>query len=134
MAEACVTDTNALIHYLSRDARLGRRAALQFDACREQRAIAYVPVAVLWEMGHLMRKRRVRVGALGLREVTDVLFSNPAFQPFPLDPEQVCLADEAGPNEDTFDRLICAAARVLDLPLLTSDLEIQAWSGVRTIW
>lgn len=134
MAEACVTDTNALFYFLSRDARLSRRAALQFDACLGRKAIIYVPVAALWEIGHLVQKRRFRTRPGGLRGVASDLFSNPGFQSFELDAEQVCLADETGPNEDTFDRLICAAARVLDLPLLTSDLEIQAWSGVRTIW
>jgi len=45
-----------------------------------------------------------------------------------------CLADEARPNDDPFDALICAAARTLELPLLTRDRAIQEWGKVRTLW
>ena len=46
----------------------------------------------------------------------------------------MCLADEARPNDDPFDALICAAARTLELPLLTRDRAIQEWGKVRTLW
>jgi hypothetical protein len=48
--------------------------------------------------------------------------------------EQVSLADESRPNEDSFDALICAAALDLDLPLITRDGLIQDWGSVRTVW
>ena len=62
------------------------------------------------------------------------LFANPAYQPYDLTPEQVYLAAEEGPNRDPFDRLICAAARRLDLPLITCDTEIANWGRVRVVW
>jgi PIN domain nuclease of toxin-antitoxin system len=46
----------------------------------------------------------------------------------------VFLADEARPNNDPFDGLICAAARRLDLPLITRDAEIERWGRVRVVW
>jgi PIN domain nuclease of toxin-antitoxin system len=48
--------------------------------------------------------------------------------------EQVYLADGARPNDDPFDGLICAAARHLDLPLITRDRQIERSGLVRTIW
>ena len=48
--------------------------------------------------------------------------------------EQVYRADEARPNRDPFDALICAAARHLELPLLTRDGDIRASGLVRVIW
>ena len=62
------------------------------------------------------------------------LFSNPAYQPHALDPEQVCLADELRFTRDPFDGLIVAAARSLDLPLVTRDAAIRAAGVVRTLW
>ena len=51
-----------------------------------------------------------------------------------LTPEQIYLADEQRPNADPFDALICAAARHLDLPLLTRDGDIAASKLVSVIW
>ena len=80
-----------------------------------------------------MRVGRVRLSR-PLRGFVEDLFSNPAYQPFDLGSEQVCLADEARPNDDPFDALICAAAGALGLPLVTRDRAIQEWGRVRTVW
>lgn len=53
------------------------------------------------------------------------LCGNPAYRPVDLTPAQVFLADTARPNRDPFDALFCAAARHLELPLLTRDAAIQ---------
>ena len=80
-----------------------------------------------------MRVGRVRLGR-PLRGFVEDLFSNPAYKPIDLGVEQVCLADEGRPNDDPFDALICAAARALDLPLVTRDRAIQEWGKVPTVW
>jgi PIN domain nuclease of toxin-antitoxin system len=43
-------------------------------------------------------------------------------------------ADELRINRDPFDALIVAAARALDLPLLTRDTEIGSSGAVRVVW
>ena len=43
-------------------------------------------------------------------------------------------ADAARPNRDPFDALICAAARHLELALLTRDGDIRQSGLVRVIW
>ncbi len=79
-----------------------------------------------------------RVGRIALRRPPRVffadLFSNPAYQPFDLTAAQVLLADEIRPNDDPFDALICAAARTLDLPLMTRDAAIARSGAVATMW
>jgi PIN domain nuclease of toxin-antitoxin system len=62
------------------------------------------------------------------------LFSNPACQPVDLTPAQIYQADAARPNRDPFDALICAAARHLDLALLTPNGDIRRSGLVRVIW
>ena len=64
----------------------------------------------------------------------DDLFTNPAYQPLDLTPDQVFLADEMRFNRDPFDALICAAARTLDLPLITRDAEIHESGVVTVLW
>ncbi len=129
---ALVCDTHAILYHAAGGRRLGTAAAEHFDACEEQSAILYVPVAVIWEITLL-----ARAGKVDLRRSPqtffDDLFSNPAYQPMDLTPEQVYLAEEIRPNEDPFDALICAAARSLDLPLLTNDAAIEE-SGLKVVW
>jgi len=134
MAEprAFVTDTHPLLLHAAGRA-LGRRAAACFAACEKREAIVYVPAAVLWEASLLERVGRVRLGR-PLRAFAADLFSNPAYQPYDLDVEQVCLAAEARPNDDPFDALVCAAARSLGLPLLTRDRDISEFELVRSVW
>jgi PIN domain nuclease of toxin-antitoxin system len=130
---AFVTDTHPLVLHAAGGKGLGRRAAECFAACERREALVYVPAAVLWETSLLVRVGRVRLGR-PLRAFVEDLFSNPAYQPIDLSIEQVCLADEARPNEDPFDALICAAARALDFPLLTRDRAIRQWGKVPTVW
>jgi PIN domain nuclease of toxin-antitoxin system len=130
---AFVTDTHPLLLHAAGGKGLGRRAAECFAACERREALVYVPSAVLWETSLLVRVSRVRLSR-SLRGFVEDLFSNPAYQPLDLGAEQVCLADEGGPNDDPFDALICAAAVSLDLPLVTRDKALQDWGRVRTVW
>ena len=130
---AFVTDTHPLLLHVAGGRRLGRRAAAGFRDCEQREALIYVPASVIWETSLLVRIRRVDLRR-GLREFYEQLFSNPAYQPLDLTPGQVYLADEARPNDDPFDALICAAARALGLPLITRDRLIRDWGLVRTVW
>ena len=59
---------------------------------------------------------------------------NPAYQSIDLTIEQVALAEEGRPNDDPFDALIVAAARRLELPLLTRDQDIARSGLVEVVW
>ena len=133
MAEAAVTDTHALLFHAAGGGRLGRKAAAHFEACEARQALLYVPAAVVWECALLARAGRVNLRR-SLREFFVDLFSNPAFQPYDLAVGQVLLAEETRVNRDPFDALICAAARDLELPLVTRDAEIRASGLVRVLW
>ncbi len=131
--KSAVTDTHALIFHAAGGGQLGRRAAAFFDRCERRDAILYVPMAVIWECSLLARVARVNLRR-SVRAFFDDLFSNPAYQPLELTPEQVFLADELRFTRDPFDGLIVAAARTEDLPLLTRDNTIRDSGGVQVIW
>ncbi len=133
MTEAAVTDTHPLLFHAAGSRRLGRRAAEVFAAAERQAAIVYVPAAVIWECGLLAWTGRVDLRR-PLPQFFADLFSNPAYQPVDLTPEQIYQADAARPNRDPFDALICAAARHLELALLTRDGDIRQSGLVRVIW
>jgi PIN domain nuclease of toxin-antitoxin system len=130
---AAVTDTHALLFHASASRALGRRAKAHFEACEHQQALLYVPMAVIWEVSLLARASRVNLRR-PIRDFFGDLFSNPAYHPFDLEPEQLYLADDLRFTRDPFDALIVAAARTLDLPLLTRDANIGASGTVRVVW
>lgn len=130
---AAVTDTHPLLFHAAGSGVLGTRARRHFDAAERHQALVYVPAAVIWEVSLLARVGRINLRR-SLRAFFDELFSNPAYQPFTLTDEQVLLADELRFTRDPFDALVVAAARTLDVPLLTRDAVIRESGAVRVIW
>lgn len=131
--DAAVTDTHALLYHAAASARLGRRAAAHFERAEARRAIVYVPAAVMWEVALLARGGRAILRRTP-RDFFADLFSNPAYQPYDLTAAQIFDADDLRINRDPFDALICAAARDLELPLITRDADIGQSGAVRVIW
>jgi len=128
-----VTDTHALIFHAAGTGKLGPRAAAFFDRCERRAAILYVPTIVIWECSLLARVSRINLRRT-VHAFFDDLFSNPAYQPIDITPQQIYLADELRFNRDPFDALICATARTVELPLITRDADIRGSGVVKVIW
>ena len=132
--EAAVTDTHPLIFHAAGGGRLGQRAAAFYERCETGAAILYVPAAVMWECSLLARAGRINLRR-SVRTFFDDLFSNPAYQPLDLTPEQVLRADELPRfNRDPFDALIVATAQIAGLALVTRDGDIRESGAVRVVW
>ena len=130
---AAVTDTHALVFHAAGGGRLGPKAAVLFSRCERREAILYVPVVVIWECSLLARVARINLRRT-VRDFFDDLFSNPAYQPIDLTPEEVFLADELRFTRDPFDALIVASARRAGLPLVTRNGPIRKSGVVAVIW
>ncbi len=131
--QSAVTDTHPLIFHAAGGGRLGPRAAAFFERCERRDAVLYIPAAVIWECSLLARVARINLRR-SVRAFFDDLFSNPAFQPLDLSPEQVFLADELRFTRDPFDGLIVAAAQTTGLTLVTRDNSIRESGAVPVIW
>jgi PIN domain nuclease of toxin-antitoxin system len=130
---AAVTDTHPLLFHATGNRALGARAARLFEAAEREQALIYVPAIVMWEVVMLARLSRVSLRRT-VRAFFDDLFSNSAYQPVDLTAEQVFVADDLRFSRDPFDVLICAAARTLELPLITRDADIRASGVVSVMW
>jgi PIN domain nuclease of toxin-antitoxin system len=130
---SAVADTHALVFHAAGGGALGPRAKACFAAAEDRVAVIYVPVAVIWEVSLLARAVRINLHR-PVRSFFSDLFSNPGYQPHPLDAAQVFDADELRLNRDPFDALIVAAARDLGAPLITRDGVIRESGAVKTIW
>ncbi|MBI4568723.1 MAG: type II toxin-antitoxin system VapC family toxin [Planctomycetes bacterium] len=131
---ALVADTHALIWWLDDPSRLSpsARKALE-SACAEGRGIA-VSVVSLVEMTYLAEKARLaadvveKVRAFLRRADSAVVVA-------PLDEAVVDAVSRVSREEvpELPDRIICATAVHLGIPLVTRDRRIRA-SQVPTIW
>jgi PIN domain nuclease of toxin-antitoxin system len=130
---AAVTDTHAFLFHAAGTGLLGPRARKHFAAAENGQALVYVPMAVIWEVTLLARGGRINLRR-PVRGFFADLLTNPAYQPYDLDADQVFDADEIRINRDPFDALVCAAARALELPLITRDGDIRGSGAVRVIW
>jgi PIN domain nuclease of toxin-antitoxin system len=128
-----VTDTHPLVFHAAGGGRLGPRAAALFERCERREATLYVPAAVIWECALIARVGRINLRR-SVRAFFDDLFSNPAYQPLDLAPEQVLAAAELTFTRDPFDALIVATAVTMDMPLVTRDGLIRESGRVRVIW
>jgi PIN domain nuclease of toxin-antitoxin system len=133
VAEAAVTDTHPLLFHAAGAGRLGRKAAAHFAACERRDALVYVPAVVIWECVLLVRAGRV-VLRDGVHRFFEDLFSNPAYQPHDLTAAQVLGGEEMRVNRDPFDALVLAAARDLELPLITRDSDMRGAGLVGILW
>ena len=131
--EAAVTDTHALLFHAAGGRGLGPKAAAFFNRCERREAILYVPTVAMWECSLLARVGRINLRRT-VRAFFDDLFSNPAYQPIDVTPEDVFLADELRFNRDPFDALIVASARNAGLPLITRDGDIRKSGVIAVIW
>jgi PIN domain nuclease of toxin-antitoxin system len=128
-----VSDTHALVFHAAGTGRLGPKAASLFAAAEAREATIYLPAAVIWETCLLARAMRINLRRTPEAFFAD-LFSNPSYQSLPLLPAQIFDADALRFTRDPFDGLICAAARSLNLPLITRDAAIAGSGVVATVW
>jgi len=133
VTEIAVTDTHALLWWATgRSRRLGRKARRVFERVDAGKAVAYVPVLSLVEIGDAAHRGLVRLQG-GTLEWLKRLVDSGRYLPAPLDAEIVVLAEELRGITERTDRLIAATALRLDLPLVTRDAAIAA-AGVTVIW
>lgn len=126
-----VLDTHAFVWWVSKPARLGRQARRVLRAVDAGRSRAWIPSIVGIELTLLSEAGRLRLGVAELEAATK---RN--------DEVRILVHDLAQASEfallrslgDPFDRMVVAAARAADLPLVTADSTIAASGLVEVIW
>jgi len=131
---AAITDTHALIWYLSGDHRLSPGAQQSFEEAADRGYRIGVPVICIIEIIYLVEKGKIPYHAFTkLMEELQIPGSVIAYIPLNLD---IALTMQKIPHSqvpDMPDRMIAATAHHLDLPLITRDNAIIC-TGLTTIW
>ncbi|MEI2692890.1 MAG: PIN domain-containing protein [Anaerolineae bacterium] len=124
-----VADTHSLLWHLYDVPRLGSRAEAAFREVSAGRATLLIPAIVLAEIVHTVERRRHDID---IDEALDQIAEADNFRVLPFDLEAArALIDLTGIPE-MHDRMIVAAARDYDAPLITRDETITA-SGLATV-
>jgi PIN domain nuclease of toxin-antitoxin system len=127
---ALVADTHALVWHLSAPQRLGKQARRLLESADAGRAVAHVPAICLVEVALLHQRGRLRFGCD--RVIAD-LAPHPGWQVLALDIEQALAFAALASIRDPMDRLVAAAARVLDATLVSADPAFDV-TGLRRAW
>lgn len=130
-----VIDTNIVVWYFSGPQIQSSLAQAAIVAAQQSGGSIYIPSITIVELIYLIEKNRVPNDVLvKLREALDD--DTTAFELAELSRG---IADELQTIDrsivaDMPDRIIAATASHLDLPLVTSDTDIQKLTNVTTIW
>jgi PIN domain nuclease of toxin-antitoxin system len=129
--KAYILDTHAFVWWVSKPARLGKEARSVLGGVDAGRARAWIPSIVGVELTLLGEAGRLKLGVAELEAATK---RN--------DEVRILVHDLAQASEfaflrsltDPFDRMVVAAARATDLPLITADATIASSGLVDVVW
>ncbi len=94
----------------------------------------WISAISMWELCKLAEKGRIVFSIPLLEWITRSLYENEIFVA-PLESE-ICVESCSlkGFHQDPADQIIVATARVLQLPLISSDKRIHSYKGIKIIW
>ena len=130
LAAEYVTDTVGLILYLEKR-KSGASAEQIFDSAENGQTIIHIPAMVFAEILYLSEKKRI---SANLSDVFQLLQNFPNFKEFPLNGDVIKSTEQITDIPELHDRIISAAAKHLNLELITNDIKIQNSAFVKTVW
>lgn len=126
-----VTDTHALIWYLTADKKLGSDAKKVLVEAEAGKTRLIVPAVVMIETMVIVEKKKVD---FSWQEFVESVVQFPSHIIYPIDDQVVFATQKVSSNLELHDRLISAIAQMHNCPLLTLDPEIIAYGEVDVIW
>ena len=131
---AIVLDTCAWIWLCTKPEKLSAAAN---DVIRRERRREGLVLSIIscWEVAKLVEKKKLRF-TIPCREWIDQAVREEGVTLHPLTPE-ICVESTELPGAfhgDPADQIIVATARLLGMPVLTSDREIVDYPHVPTVW
>ena len=123
-------DTVTVVRHFSGKGKIGRTAAQILDVMEERDDLFVISVVSLMEIMYLAEKHRIDIN---LRETLDRIDTSSKYTIINLLPEILQVA-ETVTYPEFHDRLILATAKWLDIPIISSDGDFEAVSGIAVIW
>lgn len=132
MVEAYVTDTHALVWYMTDDSRLSGEAKRLFKKADDQECQIIIPCIVLFESVYLIEKRKIAIEFEHFLSMLS-LSRNYRIEPLCLPIIEEALNIPKAGVKDPWDRIIAATSKYLGTPLITRDRSLEK-IGIETVW
>ncbi len=126
-----VTDTHALLWYLTEDEKLGLMAREVFEKADKGEVDIVIPTTVLAEALFITEKHRVDIEFI---DIIDNIQNSSNYLLHPLDIDVVMKCHELKKIPELHDRIITATAILLDAKLITKDTKIKISKEVEVVW
>ena len=126
-----VTDTHSLLWYLINSPLLGKNASVAFGDAENGFALIYIPAIVFAELYYLNVKNNQ---IIDFQRDFQKIKQSAQFVLVPFEADDVLDFDKNSAVKEMHDRMIVGAARRLNAPLLTKDVNITDSGLVQIIW
>ena len=126
-----VTDTHTLLWYLLASSLLSAKAKSKFDEAELGLAIIHIPTIVFAELYFLNVKQK---HIIDFNFEFQKIKQSGQFILTAFEAEDVLEFDKDSAVKEMHDRMIVGAARRLNAPLLTKDVNITASGLVKIVW
>ncbi|MFN0035246.1 MAG: type II toxin-antitoxin system VapC family toxin [Saprospiraceae bacterium] len=123
-------DTHILVWWVNQELKL---SATQKASIENASAVAISAIS-LWEIAKLVEHQKLSLN-LPVLDWINVALTHPKIQVIPLHPEIIVASTQLPGtfHKDPADQIIVATAMYLNVPLLTKDAKILAYSHVNSI-
>lgn len=126
-----VTDTHALLWFLSNDPKLGNNAKEIFEKAERGEAVIIIPSIVLAECVSILEKHRRREK---FNEILERIKTASNYETVPLDINVIERVYSIGSLKELHDRILVATTQLLGCGLITRDRDIKGSKEVVCIW
>lgn len=131
MSDIFVTDTHALLWYLTEDEKLSKIAQGVFEKADKGEVDIVIPTTVLAEGLFITEKHRVDIEFI---DIIENIQNSSNYLLHPLDIDVVMKCHELKKIPELHDRIITATAILLDAKLITKDTKIKVSKEVEVVW
>lgn len=123
-------DTNAIIRHFAKTSKLGRKAKEVISEAENNNHQLFVSIISLMEIMYLAEKNRIPIT---LEEIIDHLDSKSCYSIVEFSIE---ILKEAAMIQfyELHDRLILATAKLLEVPVISSDKAFEKVKDIEVIW
>jgi len=129
-----VLDTHIIVWDALQPEKISKKARRMIDRANDAGEIIVADIS-LWEIAMLMKRKRLRIDATYSEFIRLVKSANHySIQAITPEIADLSVSFSTDVNLDPADRLICATAQQLNVPLITADSNLINAKSVETIW
>lgn len=126
-----VTDTHALIWYLTANKRLSSKAKQIFSNLEAGEGRLFVSIVVFLETLVLIEKRRIDTT---WEDFNNKVVQFPKAVVYPVGIDILQEISQIGRDLELHDRILATTAKIHGAKLITRDGELQDTKGIETVW